>query len=525
MLATRTQIKTNFQQPVKGAATKNMKKNYSEMYLPGQFFIIPNSNKIESTYEQIALEKNTIYIESNVKYLKVIDNKNRQIGVFIGLVIDYRNEVILTSSVKVDFSLQNDEIFINKLEEFIYGFSGSWLFIFDVAEYQRVYLDACGSYSLVYSRDKQIASSSTCLILDQNEYESEFDKNLFISLEVNKSGWFPAGLTAHKNIFRLFCNHYLDLNKWESIRHWPNKEINSSEPLPKIAYNIHTAIQRSIKALTKNGQVALTLTGGKDSRLILACCKEFIADLTLVTIDFPSREKDVFISKKLSTKFGFNHLVLPPVKATDEQQNDWLIKVSHCVGGINQYYSPSLEPLKEICKFLIVGTAGEIGRAFLWRSSDTLETVISSNELIARLGLDNNNHILKTSVDKWLEEVKNFNLFLILDLAYAELRVSPWVFAQSYAYEGRDKFIEISPFVCREVIENLLSLPQEIRKNDIWIPYIIKTNWQELLDIPFNKYGGINDLYDYIIKMFEPGKIKMKLRKTLIARLSRLIKI
>jgi hypothetical protein len=59
----------------------------------------------------------------------------------------------------------------------------------------------------------------------------------------------------------------------------------------------------------------------------------------------------------------------------------------------------------------------------------------------------------------------------------------------------------------------------------MWIPYIIKTNWQELLDIPFNKYGGINDLYDYIIKMFEPGKIKMKLRKTLIARLSRLIKI
>ena len=444
---------------------------------------------------------------------RVFDKSGYLVGAFVGVLIDYAQEIVVTSDITLTVS-EDDERFIETIEAQIYRYAGSWLFLLATDAQQRIYLDPCGSHSLVYEPTRKIAASTVGLILDDVEYQERFDRVLHDAMEINKTGWFPAGLTAHHNVKRLVANHYLDLVTWGGRRHWPLCDFEAKRPVAEVGPHIARLISATLKALKNNGRVALAITGGKDSRLLLSACREFISEIDLLTIDLPGSEKDVYLAKALTDLDNtMQHAVLPPVRADEEQRTAWLYNASHCVGGVNQYYSGSLAPILGN-KYFISGAAGEIGRAYLWRDGDNSNTALSAKGLIGRLGLKHHERI-EAAITSWLGEVKNFDLYTILDLAYAELRVSSWAFVQSYAYAGKGRITQISPFSNRELISLLFSLPPADRRSEAYVYTGIEAMWPDLLKVGFNKYGDFRDALQFVRRAINPGRLAHKLRSLL----------
>lgn len=446
---------------------------------------------------------------------RLYDGDRKLIGAFIGVLIDPQASEVVNGSVDLEIAV-DDEEFVRLLEDRIYRFSGCWILILAIPGLRRIYLDPCGSLSVVYSAEKALAGSTAGVLLSDQEYVSHYQRDLHKRLGVAQSGWFPGGMTAHRGVRRVLANHYLDLETWLLHRHWPLHDFTEM-PLNQGAAQIAKLIKASVEALYKDGPTVLAITGGKDSRLLLAACRDCLPGIDLATIGLPGSERDVHIARKLAgIDPTMHHQVLKPIRASGEERTRWLYNASHCLGGVNQFYSPSLAPLTGY-KYFLSGAAGEIGRAFLWRASDAADSRIEARELIARLGLRFNLE-LEDDLVAWLKGVRDLDFFTVLDLAYLELRVSSWAFAQSYAYVGKGYMTQITPFNNRELIAILCSLHPDHRRSEAYIQEGIQTLWPALLGVPFNRYGGLKDCWELIRPLTDPVRVASKLRKLVLGK-------
>jgi hypothetical protein len=94
------------------------------------------------------------------------------------------------------------------------------------------------------------------------------------------------------------------------------------------------------------------------------------------------------------------------------------------------------------------------------------------------------------AVKEWLHPLDHYDALVKLDLAYMELRMSCWGFADSYALP---KQLEIHPLISRRIYCAMLSLPADMRKNNGMTLACIEREWPALLTLPINKYGDLRD--------------------------------
>ncbi|KQV70491.1 hypothetical protein ASC90_09245 [Rhizobium sp. Root1220] len=373
------------------------------------------------------------------------------------------------------------------VEKNIYRLTGSFLFILSALGSRRIYLDADGTLSVVYDQEARVAGATASVLLDTDEYQRRFRAELYKTLDVEDAGWFTAGLTAHEGITRLLCNHYLDLDNWTTRRHWPVAPIEISKDPASVCARICDRISQTTQILARAGSTSVALTAGNDSRLLLACSRQLLANLTFVTVAAPTADMDVACAKRLARQFGLRHDVLPYREATVAEADLWRFRAGHCVGGNNVKMHPSVEPLEG--QYFIGGLGGEVGRGFLWLNAKQ-DTAIDAKGLVARLKLARTAEVVE-AVDAWLAPLAHFDTFLILDLAYLELRMSTWGFCDSYV---KPRHHEIHPIISRANYVDMLSLPPELRrKGDIYFQ-AIEARWKEISKVPINKYGNYKDI-------------------------------
>lgn len=115
------------------------------------------------------------------------------------------------------------------------------------------------------------------------------------------------------------------------------------------------------------------------------------------------------------------------------------------------------------------------------------------------------------ATEQWFASIEEFNPLLQLDLAYLELRMSAWAFAQCYA---QDAIVpHIHPMIGRESFELMLGLSPEAKRDNSFILEGVRELWPELLDIPINEYGDYRDFLRVISVSTDPVKLVRSLRK------------
>lgn len=473
----------------------------------GQFVVSPRGETLREGAQRIALLSVDLDVFPGIGVVSVVDRIGRRIGVLLGVPVDLKTETVLGDTLQLEASFDEDPDIDAAIERSIYSLAGSFIFILDTAEHSRIYLDANGSLSLVYDPARNTAASTTGLLLSDDEYAERFETELYKAFEIDRDGWFTGGLTAHRGIRRLLCNHYLDLKTGKTVRHWPLAEIKPTGSPQEAIARINGVVQATTRALMASKPTVVALTAGNETRALLANYKHLKDNLTFVTLNSPGYRLDLARAGELARMFRLNHRTLRYRRANKVEIESWQYRSGHCITGNNMTSHPSISPLAG--SYFVGGLGGEVGRGFLWLNANEGDRLDAQN-IVDRLKLPRHPRII-SEVEDWLSKLPKYNTLFTLDLAYIELRMSCWAFAQSYSYP---EVIKIYPLISRASYEAMLSLPTETRRNNGMIDLCIRQSWPETLALPINRYGDYRDRLELAERALrKPHRVWKKLRQ------------
>ncbi len=394
-----------------------------------------------------------------------------------------------------------------KLYESLFG---SFLIIISLGRHFYLYPDAGGTLSAVYSKDSDIVGATAGAILSAARYASLFRDDLYNRLEVRNEGWFPAGLTAHRGVARLFCNHRLDLQTLTASRFWPKEAPRRSENPEAALEDVAKVVQDSVKIVYDNFNANQSLTGGFDARMLLALTGDFREGVRSYIIDLgPLNARDVYLAGKIAKAANVPHRILA---TTDDPgiRAQWRFRVGDAIGGLNEVIHTGLAPLvQDGVEAVIDGIGAETARCFLWREFDVAERIPTAQSITQRLGLHYDAEVVE-AVQRWLDGLPEGDAFFVLDIAQLELRFSAWAYTQSYV---DPPLLHFSPFVSRRSINALLSLPVETMRKGFG-RQIVERREPALAKIPYNKWGDHRDWISPLVRSLRhPHLVTKKLRK------------
>ena len=451
--------------------------------LPRQYILSRDRLNIPSTWETKQTQSWYLGHDSDLPVGEIKDSEDMSIGWLIGYPIDRQG---LNNDIKLTVNSQADN-FIERFETAIAEYGGRYVAILLSSVTSRLYLDPAGTLATVYCPSQQIAASTTTLI----PYTEECGDNRELINAIQpeqRDGWYPFGLTPRNSIARLIPSHFLNLETWQSQRHWSPANILPTTDCDRSVAEIAEILTRQIKAIAQKYPIYLSLTAGRDSRMLLACSRGSLERIKFFTRSIPDRaaKLDCDVATKLANRFGLDYHILPYQTPSQTELDRWLVQTGSCVAG---RVWRSVRTLKQLegDRIYLPGIAAEVGRAFYWRKHDTAEGAISAVEILERLRMPQTPLLLQRA-EQWLAELPAKDRFEVLDILYLEQRLGCWAAPLHYGLVNNG--FCLSPFVNRRLFEIMLSLPTTYRQNQLLARDLIQQQWSELLDFPFNRYPG-----------------------------------
>ncbi|GAA5525531.1 hypothetical protein Maes01_02101 [Microbulbifer aestuariivivens] len=357
--------------------------------------------------------------------------------------------------------------------------------------------DPGGLLGLVYNSGQQILASSPAileLLAPQRE-----DPEVRRALSGGKGEvWYPMGVTPYVGVQRLLPNHALALGNWSVQRVFPlpggrgRRSDPGCNPQESIA-RIGEILKANVKALVDDGHFIAHLTGGRDSRMILAASRDWHQQMQfqIIAMDQYYCQLDCQIAADIAEQFDLNFRQLPFLKPSSEEVTGWLQRVGGCVE----------DTVAALCKTVrvndsnsheITGTCGEALRAPYWYPGDDVLTALTAEGLLNRMDIVINPYTLALA-DKWLAGMPaDMSAGNILDLAYSEIRAACWAGPTVYGHE--QLLPSISPFNCGDYYREILDLPETFRLGKKAVPAVVAYLWPELAAIPYNRARGLGKL-------------------------------
>jgi hypothetical protein len=305
--------------------------------------------------------------------------------------------------------------------------------------------------------------------------------------------WVGDG-TPFDEIKHLLPNHYLDLQRMESLRYWPNSQLQKielDEAVPKCA----SFLQGALKAAALRYPLMLAVTSGEDSRSLLAASKE-ISDSVYFFINkhnnLTEQNPDIKVPKELFGRIGIPFNVHNYSREVPEEFKQIFLK--------NTFYAEErLLPViynvyhKQHNEKLNVLGVGEVGRTKFFDAPKNMSPYYLAYMLRYRKSA-----YAVSQCALWLNETKSiarqFQLN-IMTLFWWEVLIGNWGAVGNS--ESDIAIEEFDPFASHYLYEIFLSVDAKYRtfKNNILFRELIKFMWPQLLDMPFNPPSGIKDRF------------------------------
>lgn len=440
----------------------------------------------------------------------LIDTQGRSVGMLLGFPIDLAARRMLDGPWQAPGVLGADrDGFVHQT---LWALGGRFLLMFTGGgDEVRIYPDCTAQVPCVWDGAARIAASTAHAFLDDADYDARLDRPLLAKLGVEGEGWLPAGLTAHRGVTRLLPGHYLDMATFTAHRFWPTGPVPMTTDTDAVIDETVSLLQAQLEAVIHSTKrLALGLTAGNETRVLLACARPFLDRIDTVTVVGQDRHTtDTVIARRIARDFGIRHLELPRREATQAQYQQFVRRGGHCNADSNAHFHTSVWPIAESHIF-IGGIGGEVGRGFFWRPADRSDTPVTAYSLASRLGLVQTPE-LTGALDHWIAGLPPVDTFGVLDLAYLENRMGPWYAVQLCC---DPTLLRIAPLFTFRGCELMLSLPPDWKRDSRLGREIIRKLWPELLRYPFNSLGAWRDALVKLQKIVKnPNLVVKKLRK------------
>ncbi|TGO03019.1 hypothetical protein PN36_14165 [Candidatus Thiomargarita nelsonii] len=347
--------------------------------------------------------------------------------------------------------------------------------------------DACSLRQCYFklSEGETILTSSPKMFLDFYDYDLQINdlKRDLINLphyKKNESLWY-GDKCIDDRLRKLLPNHYLDLNNKVLKRLDLYTNILDEKNVIDYASSI---LKGTFAALVSRYNLVQPLTGGWDSRILLAASKEFKEKIQFYVFNRSDGSPDVWVPNKLSQKLELRFETIKPSQLRSDfislyNQEHLFPRILPKTANIQYHYDNNRSP--NIIN--VNGNCAEIVRCFYGYTSKK----ISLEMLLLFSEYPQENEFVKMELKEWLvdatEYSKNFDI-PVLDLFYWEQRMGNWgalaPFEQDIAIE------EISPFNNRSLIATFLKV-HPIKSPDYKLfRKLIQALWADTLREPIN---------------------------------------
>ncbi|MDP5220757.1 hypothetical protein Q5Y75_26570 [Ruegeria sp. 2205SS24-7] len=197
------------------------------------------------------------------------DNAGVEIGYCLGVAVDAAG-ARLRDRVLSDVTVGTDE-FWPRIEEFVIGLAGRYLLLLRDGREDRIYGDVSSSYPCVFDPQSGQVGTTLLMALPRDIVESEA---VDYQMAVAGTHRMPFGHTRDRFARRLAANHYLRLSDMSEHRFWPRPgEVGDTDDTDAEIAAIRTRLAQIMAGIVTSDRAALPLSGGNDSRNLLACAK------------------------------------------------------------------------------------------------------------------------------------------------------------------------------------------------------------------------------------------------------------
>ena len=382
---------------------------------------------------------------------------------------------------------------------YTHALGGRWILIMDDGKDVLLFNDATGSRQVFYTNNPSVGmwcASQPAIMAD--ELGLALDKDAldnFINTRAIQNRieyWWPGESSPYKEISHLLPNHYLDLSSGTCRRFWPHEKVEYI-PCEEAVKKGSLGLKRFIQAASNRFDLALAVTGGWDSRLLLAATREVRRDVFYYTLlynrfyNLTETSPDVKTPSELLPQLGIQHHIIRCPSQMDHgfrEIYDRNVTTAHeawgnIAQGIYEHY-----PQNRVC---IKAVVNEVARCYAPCRLAFFERPTA--EKLARIsGMDTNSFATR-HFKKWLSQTRetaerqNVN---IMDLFYLEQRMGNWYAMSQMEWDIAQEVFE--PFNSRDFITLFLSVKDKYKRQPANRLYrmLIKELWPDVLNAPIN---------------------------------------
>jgi hypothetical protein len=476
--------------------SRKLASMFAQGDLPGQWLIASDTRLLPSRWQSTQLGEFHVAWSAPLPCTPLRAN-GETFGVILGW---YIADGSLLGEVRPSAAKQD------RFDQLLALLSGNFVCLIAEGRDARFYLDACGSLSAFYCPDQRCVSSNIFLIPDDKtascnrRYEGRFGIPATNCM-------FPVGMTPRMDVERLLPNHYLDLTNWKPVRHWPKVALTETADLQQTVAEIGELTARNISAVASSVPIHMSLTAGRDSRMLLACARPWAREASFFTSALPDRtgRLDVHVAKRLAKKLGLRHRVLPFAAPGKSDADKWLYRTSVSVGERRGFQEMRTLMQLEPDRAYLPGLVAELARGYYWHVAldlpDRDDRKCLSKALLQSMNAPVDPYTV-ARITQWISGLPDVDLWTLLDLFYLEQRLGCWGGVISYAYADMVRF-ESWPLNSRRLVALMLSLPVEYKAAARLNDDVIRIRWPELANVPYNKGDLAFRFIDPIAHPFE----------------------
>ncbi|MEM7392042.1 MAG: hypothetical protein AAF492_06795 [Verrucomicrobiota bacterium] len=458
-----------------------MKTDIDHDLLHGQFILCPDDSGLPENWITETCSGFHLARHPSTPLQRIQDWHGQQMGWCVGFRTDPEKGEIDEGPIRIDTRRgQPDE---QEIERTLYRFGGRFVCILLTDAWKRIYLDPLGSLPVVFNKTRGRAASSLTLLGASLPSAEAFPLS-----RAGRGGFFPCGLTGHVQIKKILPDFYLDLKTGRVGRHWPGDDfaVMDESRVPEALDRLRRTLEGQLKAVAGKPGLHLGLTGGRNTRMLLACCRDVIEQTRWITVDGSSgpARRDRAAAEQLAAAFGLDHTVLPPVRLTPAQRRNYILRTGglrNTAGAVRD--GATLTKHLDLASAWAWGGGGEIGRAHLWRALKTPERTRTAREMLAMLRIPEREGFIHF-VELWRDGLCGFPQPLQLDLWYLEQVLGCSVAPHLLGVAPFER--SFIPWNHRTIVEQLLTLPRFYRRRRKVVEDLIQSAWPELLELPFD---------------------------------------
>jgi hypothetical protein len=468
---------------------------YEELKYCKQFILGPQYCEKLTSWEKIKVD-DSIHLMTHPNLNTYQVAKGDKSLTLIGFILDPDNPVNANADIVNALFLK-----LSDFDSFVrhtYKYGGRWILIVNDGSQIRLFNDAVGLRQVFYTETSHVqelwCASQPGLIAEVLGLKMGAEAVNFIdSYEFRKNSEFrwPGNSTPYNEIKHLLPNHYLNLETGRCKRFWPDRPLSDHSP-HEVLENVTSTLKGLMKSASNRFDLALSVTAGLDSRVVLAASRSIrdsISCMTVRQIGMQDDHPDITTAAQLSSYLGLKHDVVRSSLIIDDE----FINIFKKNVPIPHYiYAPDAQAILNYYaydKVAVTGSTSEVSRssfrALINRPRDHKLTV----QHFMRLQGMGSNKFARDHYEKWLSGLGNAYNLDILNLFEWELDDGNWLSMCQLEFDIAWKDI-FSPFNCRRLITALLSVKQEYMMPPKYELYrmLIKNMWPDVLDVPINPH-------------------------------------